>query len=181
MKKKYFAAGLIAVPCALLMTGCSTSDLFTDKYDESTTKTAKSSKQAVADGLLPNWVPEGGSNIELVQRNTGSERIFVMDFDGKLPAEKCVPIKKVGQPSEQELTKAYASDSRTAQWKVDEISTQRTLDADWWPADAESRTTDLCGRFWVHQEGGKLYAFAPDSVNTVKAINEERKSASESK
>ncbi|MGO2611382.1 MAG: hypothetical protein ACTH72_13100, partial [Glutamicibacter ardleyensis] len=52
--------------------------------------------------------------------------------------------------------------------------TFRTLEADWWPQDAEQRTTTLCGRWWVHQDAGKLYAFAPDNSSVANAIVAER-------
>ncbi|MEF9875241.1 MULTISPECIES: hypothetical protein [Micrococcaceae] len=174
LKKKYLATGALALPFALLLTGCSGSDLFVDKYDESTTRTAKTSEKAVADGVLPDWVPSGGTDVQLVQRNTGAERIFMLNYDGKLDSEQCKALETVGNPTEAELAKAYASDPRTKNLEPDEISATRTLDADWWPADGQSETTDLCGRFWVHQSEGKLYAFAPDMVAQVQAIEKER-------
>ncbi len=177
LKKKYLAAGALALPFALLLTGCSASDLFGDKLDESTTRTAERSKDAVADGLLPTWVPDGGTNIELVQRNTGSERIFVMDYDGGLDSGQCQPLKIVGEPSDAELAQAYASDSRTKNLEPEKMSKTRTLEADWWPEAAQASTTDLCGRFWVHQADGKLYGFAPDTESQVQAILVERKDA----
>lgn len=177
IKKKYVATALFAAPMALLLSGCSVSDLMTDKYDESTEKTAKSSQEAVSSGLLRNWVPEGGSNIKLMQRNTGMERIFVMDYSADVPSDKCLALNTVGKPSEAELKKAYASDSRTKDFAAKEISSTRTLEADWWPENAESQTTDLCGRFWVHVADGKLYAFAPDTTNTVQAVQRERDAA----
>ena len=51
-KKKYLSAGALALPFALLLTGCSASDILVDKYDESTTRTAETSAQAVADGVV---------------------------------------------------------------------------------------------------------------------------------
>ncbi|WP_190264216.1 MULTISPECIES: hypothetical protein [Glutamicibacter] len=180
-KKRYLAVGSLSIISALLLSGCSVSDLLSDKLDESTTRTAESSSKAVADGLLPNWVPEGGTNIELVQRNTGNERIFVMDYEGKLNDGQCTALSKVGDPTDAELAKAYASDPRTKDLAAVEISKTRTLDADWWPDDAQTRTTDLCGRFWVHQADGKLYAFAPDLVVQVQAIEKERAAAENNK
>ncbi|PJJ45296.1 hypothetical protein ATK23_2559 [Glutamicibacter mysorens] len=174
LKKKYLFAGALALPFALLLTGCSVSDILVDKYDESTTRTAETSEQAVADGLLPDWVPAGGTDVQLVQRNTGAERIFTMKYDGKLDSGQCAALETAGDPSAAELAAAYASDPRTKNFEPDEISDTRTLDADWWPADGQDKTTDLCGRFWVHQADGALYAFAPDTVSTVHAIEKER-------
>ena len=177
MKKKYVASALSAAPLVMFLSGCSMSDFSVDKFDESTEKSAQTSQAGVASELLPTWVPAGGTNVELVQRNTGSERIFVMDYDGQLPNDKCITVATAGKPSAAELKKAYASDPRTKNFDSEEISTTRTLEADWWPDDAEAKTTNLCGRFWVHQSGGKLYAFAPDNVETVKAVQKERSAA----
>lgn len=174
LKKKYLFAGALALPFALLLTGCSVSDILVDNLDESTTRTAETSEQAVADGLLPDWVPAGGTDVQLVQRNTGAERIFTMKYDGKLDSGQCAALETAGDPSAAELAAAYASDPRTKNFEPDEISDTRTLDADWWPADGQDKTTDLCGRFWVHQADGALYAFAPDTVSTVHAIEKER-------
>ncbi|CBT77497.1 MULTISPECIES: hypothetical protein [Glutamicibacter] len=180
-KNRYLAVGSLSIISALLLSGCSVSDLLSDKLDESTTRTAESSSEAVANGLLPNWVPDGGTNIELVQRNTGNERIFVMDYEGKLSDGQCTTLSQVGDPTDEELARAYASDPRTKDLEAEEISTTRTLDAEWWPDNAQERTTDLCGRFWVHQADGKLYAFAPDLVAQVQAIEKERAAAENSK
>jgi len=177
MKKKYAASALLAAPLALLLSGCSVSDLMVDKYDESTEKSAKTSEEGVSNGLLPDWVPAGGTDVKLVQRNTGMERIFAMDYTGDLPGEKCLPIKSAGHPSGAELKKAYASDPRTKDFEAKEISSTRTLEAQWWPQGAEEKTTQLCGRFWVHLAEGKLYAFAPDSTSTATAVLQEREAS----
>lgn len=88
------------------------------------------------------------------------------------------PGENTGKPSGKELAAAYATDERVKRMDPEEISATRTLEADWWPDEAQSRTTDLCGRFWVHQSDGKLYAFAPDAVATVEKIQQERQQES---
>lgn len=166
--KKTLAAGALMIPFALLLSGCS----MTDSYDKTASKEAASSEAGVKEGLLPKWVPAGGTDVKLEQRTTGHERIFVMNYDGEL---KCTPIKTVGKPTAKELEAAYAKDSRSKSWKVDEVATAPTLTADWWPADAQLKTTDLCGRWWVHQDSGKLYAFAPDTKDIAGQVARERK------
>ncbi|MEU3333148.1 hypothetical protein ACF046_14905 [Glutamicibacter creatinolyticus] len=69
---------------------------------------------------------------------------------------------------------AYAADRRTRDLQVSEVATVRTLDADWWPKDAEKQTTDLCGRWWVHESQGKLYGFAPDQQQIAESVLRER-------
>ena len=77
-------------------------------------------------------------------------------------------------PTAQELAHSYTSDERVKRLDPEELSTTRTLDAEWWREDAQSRTTHLCERFWVHQADGKLYAFSPDTVSQVALIQQER-------
>ena len=177
LKKKYVLASVLALPLALSLTACDINAVIADGADQSTTRSAKTSEEGVAKGILPTWVPEGGTNVELVQRNSGSERIFVLDYSGDLPAQSCTPVQKTGQPTAQELARAYASDERVKRLDPEELSTTRTLDAEWWPEAAQSRTTHLCERFWVHQADGKLYAFSPDTVSQVSLIQQERAEA----
>ncbi|GAA1406167.1 hypothetical protein AUR04nite_06790 [Glutamicibacter uratoxydans] len=174
LKKKYLAAGALTVPFALLLSSCSVADLTTDNYDKSESKQAATSEQGVADGLLPGWVPAGGTDVKLEQRTTGHERIFVMNYSGALPGKQCTPVKQVGKPSAKELAASYAADSRSKDWKVEDIATAPTLSADWWPAGAQEKTTDLCGRWWVHQDSGKLYAFAPDTKDIAGQVAKQR-------
>lgn len=174
MKKKYLSMLAVMITSALLLTGCNVADLAQDKYEQSASKSAKTSEDGVASGLLPKWVPAGGTDVKLEQRSTGDERIFTMDYAGDLSSESCKPLKLVGVPSEKELQKGYAADPRTKKLTADNFVTFRTLEADWWPQDAEQRTTTLCGRWWVHQDAGKLYAFAPDNSSVANAIVAER-------
>lgn len=172
--KNYAFAPLLILPFALMLTGCDINAAVSDSSDRSTAKSAKTSEKAVADGLLPQWAPAGGTAVNLVQRDSGAERIFVMDYGNELNSIQCTPVKTIGKPTKDELATAYASDERVKNFTPQEMSTTRTLEADWWPQDAELKSTDLCGRFWVHQDGGKLYAFAPDTNATVDSIMEER-------
>lgn len=173
-KKKYLPASVLVLPFLLLLTGCDINGLLADSSEQSTTRSSKTSEEGVADGLLPKWVPKGGTNAELVQRNSGSERIFVMDYAGDLPAKACKPLGTVGEPTKTELANAYASDDRIKSFDPEEISDTRTLEASWWPEGTELRTTHLCERFWVQQSDGKLYAFAPDTIDTVTNVQKER-------
>ncbi|MCW4466224.1 hypothetical protein OK351_12020 [Glutamicibacter sp. MNS18] len=174
MKKKTLTAAALAVPLALALTGCGISSAFDDRYEDSASKSAKTSQDGVASGLLPGWVPAGGSDIRLEQRSTGHERIFVMDYAGELPAGQCTKIKEEGAPSAAELEAAYGGDPRTKDIDPEEFVTFRTLEADWWPDATEQRTTHLCGRWWVHQQQGNLYAFAPDISGVATKVVQER-------
>lgn len=172
--KKLIVAPLLLLPFTLMLAGCDINAAVSDSLDTSTVKTAKTSEKAVADGLLPRWVPAGGTDVKLVQRNTGAERIFVVDYDKKLSSNQCNPLKTVGKPTKDELAKAYAADDRVKNFAPEDLASTPTLEAEWWSQGAELKTTQLCGRFWVHQENGKTYAFAPDTNATVNSIKEER-------
>lgn len=174
MKKKYLAFTALAIPASLLLAGCSVGDLSGETYDKAESKSAATSEDGVKSGLLADWVPAGGRDVKLEQRTTGAERIFVMDYDGPLPRQECLSLSIVGEPNESELAKAYAADRRTRDLQVSEVATVRTLDADWWPNDAEKQTTDLCGRWWVHESQGKLYGFAPDQQQIAESVLRER-------
>lgn len=63
-----------------------------------------------------------------------------------------------------ELPAAYASDPKTADTQFEDWRRNPTLDADWWPAGQEKHTMALCGRWWVSQSEGTVFAFAPDTV-----------------
>lgn len=177
MKKKYLSMMALVIPGTLLLSGCNVGDLAQDKYEQSASKEAKTSQEGVASGLLPRWVPHGGTDVKLEQRSTGHERIFVMDYTGSLPSGQCTELAATGIPSKKEMTKSYAKDPRTKDMSVDDLVTFATLEADWWPQGAEERTTALCGRWWVHQDAGKLYAFAPDVSGVANKVVAERAEA----
>lgn len=170
-----FAASVLAV-LSLGLTGCSGLNPAGSSADASTERSAATAEQGVKDGLLAPWAPAGATDVKLKQRNSGAERIVAMNYAGRLEAKECKPIKTVGEPTPQELASAYASDERVKSFKPDELSQSRTLEADWWPADAQAKTTTLCGRFWVHQADGKLYAFAPDTKAGVDSVMKARQS-----
>lgn len=174
LKKKLVPLLAITIPATLLLSGCNVGDLASDKYEASASKTAKTSEEGVKAGLLAKWVPAGGTDVKLEQRSTGHERIFVMNYTGELPADQCFALADTGIPTAKELAKGYAADPRTKDADPADFVTFRTLNADWWAEDAEQKTTDLCGRWWVHQEDGKLYAFAPDIASVANAIVKER-------
>lgn len=173
-KKRMAFVPLILVPLVSLLTGCNVSGVAADNPDQFTERTASTSQEAVEDGILPSWVPKDATNVKLIQRNSGPERIFVMDLAEKFTATQCSPIDTVGKPTAKELAAAYASDERTKSYNPADMAQERTLQADWWPEGTEAKTTDLCGRFWVHEADGKLFAFTPDTKEKVADVLEER-------
>ena len=51
---------------------------------------------------MPDWVPDGATEIKEVQRTTGHERIFTLTLDGPLP-DSCLPVTTPGRPSAEEI------------------------------------------------------------------------------
>jgi len=179
-KKNATLLALLLVPAALSLNACGALPGTSSDLDRSAEKTAATSEDGVANGLLPRWVPASGTDVKLEQRSTGAERLFVMDYDRPFSSEQCLTVKSAGQPTDRELAEAYAADDRFKGFEAKDISSTRTLSADWWPADAQSKTQWLCGRFWVHQSDGKLYAFSPDTQTAVDGVLRERKDAKQS-
>lgn len=152
------------VVSALALGGCSAAEDISEGLDPSDSK-----EHQVASGaegkeaeLLADWVPDDASDVYIMQRTTGSERLLTFEYSGDVP-EECLPIETTGDPTEEALEEAYATDARTADDAVDTWSTVPTLEADWWPEGQEAQTTHLCGRWWVSQDGGTFYGFGAES------------------
>ncbi|GHD06456.1 hypothetical protein GCM10008096_16470 [Zhihengliuella salsuginis] len=156
----------------LALSACGSLGL-TDGYDDAASKSAPTSEEGKVDGLLASWVPDGGTDVEVEQRSTGHERLMTMEYDGALP-DSCAAIATVGAPTDAELEAAYSSDDRTEGLDPAEIDTEPTLTADWWPQGREDETTHLCGRWWVSQQDGTLYAFAPDTLQISDKVRAEQ-------
>lgn len=162
----------LAAVLPLALSACGALDL-TDSYDDAASKSAATSEEGKADGLLAAWVPDGGTGVEVEQRSTGHERLMTMAYDGALP-DTCTAIATTGSPTDAELEAAYGSDDRMKDVDPADLDTEPTLTADWWPAGRESETTHLCGRWWVSQEDGTLYAFAPDALQISDKVRAEQ-------
>ncbi|WP_175009406.1 hypothetical protein [Cellulosimicrobium sp. TH-20] len=150
----------LAVPATLLLGACGVVP------SEVVEKKASDGASGKESGLLADWVPDEATDVVVLQRATGAERLLVASYDGDLSGE-CRPVAEEGAPSREELVAAYRSDERTQRVPVDKMAEVRTLEADWWPDDQEARTTMLCGRWWVSQEGGTIFAFTPDLATAV--------------
>ena len=131
LRKKLLAAGALALPLALAVSGCGAAESHGSGYARSVSKKAESSEEAVADGLLPSWVPPGGSRIKLEQRTTGHERIFTMEYFGTLPKDQCLELARAGAPSTAELAAGYVAEPRTTDLDPADFATFRTLEARW--------------------------------------------------
>jgi len=114
----------------------------------STFATATDAKAAAA---LPDWAPDGATDVRVKQRPGGAERIVTMR--GRLAdlPDDCVPVS-ADQPLAPHPADGDPADYRTVS----------TLHADWWPAEAEQDASVMCGAWWVAERDGVLYAFTPE-------------------
>ncbi len=156
------AAALLATT-SLALAGCGMLDDATDEGSDRHTKEHQvdTGAQGKEDELLAEWVPDEAQDVQVMQRTTGSERLLTFDYAGEVP-ESCLAIETTGDPSEEELETAYATDLRTQDSEVREWTTTPTLEAEWWAAGTESSTTHLCGRWWVSADNGTFYGFAAE-------------------
>lgn len=156
------ALGILAL-AGVALAGCSWTEDIGDSLDSSNSKPhhVDTGAEGKESGLLADWVPDDASDVSVMQRTTGSERLLTFTYAGDMPAD-CEPIETVGAPTEAELEASYATDPRSAALEVDRWSTMPTLEADWWPEGQHTATTHLCGRWWVSAEDETFYAFAAE-------------------
>lgn len=145
------------------LTGCGFAEDIADSLDSSNSKEhhVDTGAEGKESELLAAWVPDDASDVSVMQRTTGSERLLTFTYDGDMPAD-CLAIETTGSPTTQELRDAYATDLRTAESDVEDWTTTPTLEADWWPEGQEDSTTHLCARWWVSASDDTFYAFAAD-------------------
>ncbi|MGL3807097.1 hypothetical protein ACSYDW_13465 [Paeniglutamicibacter sp. R2-26] len=162
---------------ALTLTGCSALG-FESKYDK--TASYEFSTPAEGKGVVPVWVPEGATELKEIQRTTGKERILRMKHAGSLPGS-CLALGTAGKPTTRELTAGLESEPGVKSDAIaDIVATQYQtplLSADWWPAGKENQATHLCGKWWVSQEAGVLYAFSPEQQAIAEPVLAEQAAA----
>jgi hypothetical protein len=106
---------------------------------------------AKAAGALPEWVPDDATDVRVEARSGGAERIVSLRAAlADLPAT-CVAVT-AEQPLGPRPVDADPADFRSVS----------TLQAQWWPAEVEQRSTTMCGEWWVGEQDGTLYAFTPE-------------------
>ncbi|GAA4642023.1 hypothetical protein [Gordonia humi] len=150
--------GAVAVAATVALTACG--DPSTPNHVES--KSSATGTAAKADHIAPSWLPDEAHEIEVTRRTTGNERILVASYDGRLDSRSCFPIARPGDPSIDELTRAYSSDPMTHGVQPRLLTSRPSLTAAWWPTGQETKATLLCDRWWVGVDGGRIYAFSPE-------------------
>lgn len=161
---------------ALSLTGCAGIDLGS-KYDKTATHEFSSGAEGKQKEVLPSWVPDEASNIKEVVRSTGNERIIRMDYAGAIPTA-CTKIEVPGKPTGTEITAGLKTEGAAANKDLTEYMKNQyetpLLSADWWPSGQESKTTHLCGKWWISQQDGTLSAYTPESKTIADGILAER-------
>ena len=148
-----------AITSVVLLSSCSVDDLRSEHVEDVRAGTGSVAK---SNDIAPSWLPDDAQDVRVRRRTTGNERILVASYSRPLTATACVPIRSIGAPTTDELTRAYAADDITADTPVDDFTDEPTLTADWWPTGQDEKTTVLCDRWWVSSDNGSVYAWSPE-------------------
>lgn len=160
---KTLAIIALAAVTAISLSACSAAA----QFDKRETKTFSSGATGKAEQALPSWVPDGATDIKLMFRTTGAERILTMK-NGTLLPTTCTAV-----PAGQ---KPVSGDDPDNRYPAKELSNgPATLSADWWPNGTEQKAASVCGRWWVTVDGDKTYAYAPEATNILEQMNKEKK------
>ncbi|PQZ96421.1 hypothetical protein CQ018_03990 [Arthrobacter sp. MYb227] len=173
--KGIFLASVTAL-AVLALTGCGAIDLG-PKYDKTATHEFDSGAAGKQQQVLPRWVPDEATNIKEVIRSTGNERMIRMDYAGAIPSA-CKTIEGPGKPTSEEIAaglkiEGIAVDKDLTEYMKNQYETP-LLSADWWPTGQETKTTHLCGKWWISQQDGILNAYTPESKTIADGILAER-------
>lgn len=157
--KKMIMLSAPALALAVALTGCSTLE---SKADKSETRTYDRGSDANNGQELASWVPNNATDIRLVLRTTGGERILAMR-NTEIP-NSCTPVPAGQQPR--------SGDDVDGKWKADEfVTTPPTLKAEWWPQGIEQKASAICGKWWVTVQDGTTYAYSPELTAFKEALN----------
>ena len=162
--KKTLTIIALAAATAVSLSACGT---LGNTYDKRETKTFSNGASGKADGALPSWVPDGATDIKMMFRTTGAERIMVLKNGSPLPTT-CTAVPAGQKPVSGE-------DSDNAYPAKDFSNGPATLSADWWPSGTEQKASSVCGRWWVTTDGDKTYAYAPETTQIVQEVQKEQK------
>lgn len=175
-RSKYIFLAAASTFAALALTGCGAIDLGSS-YDKSATHEFASGSEGKQKDVLPTWVPDTASEVKEVVRSTGNERIIKMTYAGPLP-KLCEAIKVQGKPSTSELTNGLRTQGAITDTELTEAIAQQhqtpLLSADWWPTGQESKTTHICGKWWVSQQDEVVSAYTPELKSIADGIISEQ-------
>ena len=166
--------GLVSttVLAGLAMTGCSALGIET-KYDKTSSYEFATGTEGKEKDVVPAWVPDQATELKEVQRTTGNERILRMKYAGALP-ETCLALGTAGKPTAEELASGLKTEQGVKPGDIDDVVAKQyqtpLLSADWWPTGQENQSTHLCGKWWVSQKSGVLYAFSPEQQSIAEPV-----------
>ena len=166
--------GLVSttVLAGLAMTGCSALGI-ESKYDKTSSHEFATGTEGKEKDVVPAWVPDQATELKEIQRTTGNERILRMKYAGSLP-ESCIALDTAGKPTTEELASGLKTEQGIKPDGIAEVVAKQyqtpLLSAEWWPTGKENQSTHLCGKWWVSQESGVLYAFSPETQNIAEPV-----------
>lgn len=177
-RTRMFAATVGLGAVLLGATGCSAIALPTGpEYDKSQSYEFKDLKDSNAHQVLPAWTPKDATNIKEEQRTTGHERLIVMDVSASKAPGTCVALKATGKPTTSEIERGLVAEGTSTSEAAHQAADQYTtplLQANWWPAGQQDKTTHLCGKWWVSVADGKLYAYSPETQSVAEGVKHDR-------
>ena len=160
------------VLAGLAMTGCSALGI-ESKYDKTSSYEFATGTEGKEKDVVPAWAPDQATELKEVQRTTGNERILRMKYAGPLP-ESCIALGTAGKPTAEELASGLKAEPGVKPEDIAGVVAKQyqtpLLSADWWPTGKENQSTHLCGKWWVSQESGVLYAFSPEQQNIAEPV-----------
>lgn len=166
--------GLASAPvlAGLVLTGCSALGI-ESKYDKTSSHEFATGAAGKEKDVVPAWIPDQATELKEVQRTTGNERILRMKYAGPLPGS-CLALDTAGKPTTEELSAGLQTEQGIKRDDIaDVVATQYQtplLSAEWWPTGKEDQSTHLCGKWWVSQKAGVLYAFSPERRNIAEPV-----------
>ena len=160
------------VLAGLAMTGCSALGI-ESKYDKTSSYEFATGTEGKEKDVVPAWAPDQATELKEVQRTTGNERILRMKYAGPLP-ESCIALGTAGKPTAEELASGLKTEPGVKPEDIAGVVAKQyqtpLLSADWWPTGKENQSTHLCGKWWVSQESGVLYAFSPEQQSIAEPV-----------
>ncbi|CAM3443746.1 hypothetical protein [Isoptericola cucumis] len=149
--------GILAVAAGVVVTTTACAGLtesLAERADGHTKTFEYSSGAAGKDAeVLPAWAPDDATDVRGVFRTTGDEVILSMSADlDDLPAGCEAVSAKNPLAARPDRGTLEPEDYRDAS----------TLEAGWWTAGQEQSATLMCGRWWVGEQDGTVFAFTPE-------------------
>ncbi|MFJ6417981.1 hypothetical protein [Paeniglutamicibacter sp. NPDC091659] len=171
-RRKMLGLASTTVLAGLAMTGCSALGI-ESKYDKTSSYEFATGSEGKEKDVVPAWAPDQATELKEVQRTTGNERILRMKYAGSLP-ESCIALGTAGKPTAEELASGLKAEPGVKPEDIAGVVAMQyqtpLLSAEWWQTGKENQSTHLCGKWWISQESGVLYAFSPEQQGIAEPV-----------